>query len=88
MGHYFHNAKSAGIQWAKDLNKSKVEEGLNYAKARRKLLQKEALALRKIKMRTQHLKVIANGKGVKAKEILSKINGESRRTCGLRYADQ
>ena len=76
MGHCFRNARLAGIRGTKSLNKNEVEEGLAYAKARRKLLQKEAPALRKIEMRTQHLKAISDGKGVEVKEILGKINVE------------
>ena len=57
-----------------------VEEGLAYAKARRKLLHKEAPALRKVEMRTKHLETISDGKGVKAKEILRKIHAKDSKT--------
>ena len=62
------------------LNKEEVEEGIAYAKARRKLLQKEAPALRKIEMRTDHLKAISDDKGAKANDILQKINAEESKT--------
>ena len=45
------------------INKEEVEEELTYAKARRKLLPKEAPTLRKVEMRTNHLKAISDGKG-------------------------
>ena len=70
----------AGIRGAKSLNKNEVEEGLAYAKARRKLLQKEAPALQKVEMRTKHLKVISDSKGAKTKEILQKIHAEESKT--------
>ena len=69
MGHCFRNAKSAEILGAKDLNKNEIEEGFAHAKARRKQLKKEAHALGKIQMITEHLKAISNGKEARAKEI-------------------
>ena len=65
-------------------NKEEVEEGLAHAKARRKLLQKEAPALRKVEMRKNHLKAISGGKGAKAKEILRKIHAEEYKKCSFK----
>ena len=80
LGHCFRNARAAVILGAVSLNKEEVEEGLAYAKARRKLLQKEAPALRKVEMRTNPLKAISDGKGAKGKEILWKIHAEDSKT--------
>ena len=76
LGHCFQSARTAGIQETKSLNAAEVEEGLAYTKTQRKLLQKEAPALRKTEMRTKHLTAITNGKSAKAKEILRKIHAE------------
>ena len=64
------------MRGAKSPNKNEVKEGLTHTKVKRKSLQKEAPALRKIETRTKHLKAIPEGKGGKAKEILRKINAE------------
>ena len=76
MGQCFRNARTAGIPDTIGMNKEEVEEGLAYAKARRKFLYKEAPALRKVEMGTKHLKAISDGKGAKAKETLQKIHAE------------
>ena len=76
LGHCFRNSRTAGIEGAKGLDTSQIEEDLAHAKAQRKLLQKEAPALRTIEIRTKHLQAIADGKGVKAKQILRKIHAE------------
>ena len=75
-GHCFLNAEAAGITDSQGLNQTEIEEGLSHAKARRKLLKLEAPALRRMQLKTDHLKAVCEGKDSKATDILNKIKSE------------
>ena len=75
-GHCHRNAKSADIKGAMELSQEEAEQGMAYAKAKRKQLKKEAPTLRKIQMTTNHLKAVSEGKEVKAKEMQRKTPQE------------
>ena len=59
-GHCFRNTRSANIQGAKTLTETEIKEGLAYAKAKGKQLKKEVPALRKLQMKTDHMKPLSN----------------------------